>query len=211
MRNPKASHNGKVSVVGRHHCGVSSLSVEASSQPWTIAEEIALCKAWCDVTENNVTGDAMKMRRFWSEVVACFEKEMGENIRGYDAIIMKWKRTIRPKIATFSAVYNNVQRMNENENDSWYIGSFLVKFGDDLSWCGLLLSYMVTLVCVRLWKSVVEVHSSQLFFGLMVAPGWLWSHESCVGSTMGVEWYGVFVGGLLATRRFYDFVYLREM
>ncbi|GKD37790.1 hypothetical protein Tco_1257997 [Tanacetum coccineum] len=118
MRNPKASHNGKVSVVGRHHCGVSSLSVEASSQPWTIAEEIALCKAWCDVTENNVTGDAMKMRRFWSEVVACFEKEMGENIRGYDAIIMKWKRTIRPKIATFSAVYNNVQRMNENENDS---------------------------------------------------------------------------------------------
>ncbi|GKD58118.1 hypothetical protein Tco_1295627 [Tanacetum coccineum] len=58
----------------------------------------------------------MKMRRFWSDVVAYFEKEMGETIRGYNAIIMKWKRMIRPRIAAFSAVYDNVQRMNESDN-----------------------------------------------------------------------------------------------
>ncbi|GJV29989.1 hypothetical protein Tco_1386437 [Tanacetum coccineum] len=68
----------------------SSLSSEASilnrrqkaktSQPWTTTEEIMLCKAWCSVTENYVTRDAIK-RGFWSEVVAYFEKEMGENIR----------------------------------------------------------------------------------------------------------------------------------
>ncbi|GJU43856.1 hypothetical protein Tco_1201122 [Tanacetum coccineum] len=57
----------------------------------------------------------MKMRGYRSEVVAYFEKEMGENIRGYDVIIMKWKRTIRPKIAAFSAVYENVQWINEND------------------------------------------------------------------------------------------------
>ncbi|GKA70023.1 hypothetical protein Tco_0776087 [Tanacetum coccineum] len=48
-----------------------------TSQPWTTAEVITLCKAWCDVTENNVIGEAMKIRGFWSEVVAYFEKEMG--------------------------------------------------------------------------------------------------------------------------------------
>ncbi|GKA45689.1 hypothetical protein Tco_0738485, partial [Tanacetum coccineum] len=58
----------------------------------------------------------MKKRGFWSQVVAYFEKEMRENIRGLDAIIMKWKRTIRLKIVAFSAVYDNVQRMNENES-----------------------------------------------------------------------------------------------
>nr|GFA29123.1 hypothetical protein [Tanacetum cinerariifolium] len=33
-----------------------------SSQPWTTMEETALCKAWCDVSENNVKGDAMETR-----------------------------------------------------------------------------------------------------------------------------------------------------
>ncbi|GKD17563.1 hypothetical protein Tco_1206721 [Tanacetum coccineum] len=85
-----------------------------TSQPWTTTEEITLCKAWCDVTENNVTGNAMEMRGFWSEVVAYFEKEMGENIRGYDAIITKWKNSIRPKIVAFSVVYDSVQRIDES-------------------------------------------------------------------------------------------------
>nr|GEW60458.1 putative reverse transcriptase domain-containing protein [Tanacetum cinerariifolium] len=89
---------------------------QTSSQPWTTTNKITLCKAWCDITENNVTGDAMKMRGFRSKIVAYFEKEIGMNIRGYDAIIMKWKRTIRPKIDAFSAVCDNVQRMNENES-----------------------------------------------------------------------------------------------
>ncbi|GKG38489.1 hypothetical protein Tco_0460201, partial [Tanacetum coccineum] len=89
---------------------------QVSSQPWTTTEEIALCKAWYDVTENNVTGDNMKMRGFWSDVVAYFEREMEKNIRGYDVIIMKCKRTIRPKIAAFIAIYDNVQQLNEIES-----------------------------------------------------------------------------------------------
>ncbi|GJV10487.1 hypothetical protein Tco_1352028 [Tanacetum coccineum] len=84
-----------------------------TSQPWTTAEEITLCKAWCNVTVNYVTRDAMK-RGFWSEVVAYFEKGTGENIRGYDAIMTKWKNSIRPKIDAFSVVYDSVQRMDES-------------------------------------------------------------------------------------------------
>ncbi|GJZ74420.1 hypothetical protein Tco_0638566 [Tanacetum coccineum] len=63
--------------------------------------------------ENYVTRDAMK-RGFWSEVFAYFEKEMGENIRGYDTIVTKWKHSIRPKIVAFSVVYDSVQRMDES-------------------------------------------------------------------------------------------------
>nr|GEV22839.1 hypothetical protein [Tanacetum cinerariifolium] len=76
-----------------------------TSQPWTTMEEITLCTAWCNVTKNYVARDAMK-RVFWSEVFAYFEKKMRENIRGYDAIITKWKNLIRPKIVAFSVVYD---------------------------------------------------------------------------------------------------------
>ncbi|GJS26193.1 ARID DNA-binding domain-containing protein [Tanacetum coccineum] len=38
-----------------------------TAQPWTTAEEITLCIAWCNVTDNYVTRDAMK-RGFWLEV-----------------------------------------------------------------------------------------------------------------------------------------------
>ncbi|GJV08410.1 hypothetical protein Tco_1346066 [Tanacetum coccineum] len=107
--------NGSTSVSNRRR-NTKTTDNQVSSQPWTTAEEIALCKAWCDVTENNVTGDKMNMRGFWSEVVAYFEKEMEKNIQGYDAIIMKCKRTIRPKIAAFIAIYDNVQRLNERES-----------------------------------------------------------------------------------------------
>ncbi|GKA63109.1 hypothetical protein Tco_0762715 [Tanacetum coccineum] len=83
------------------------------AQLWTTAEEITLCTAWCNMTDNYVARDAMQ-RGFWSEVFAYFEKEMGGTIRGYDAIITKWKHSIRPKIVAFSVIYDSVQRMDES-------------------------------------------------------------------------------------------------
>ncbi|GJV88429.1 hypothetical protein Tco_1532367 [Tanacetum coccineum] len=38
----------------------------------------------------------------------------GGTIRGYDIVVVKWKNSIRPKIAAFSVVYESVQRMDEN-------------------------------------------------------------------------------------------------
>ncbi|GKC32299.1 hypothetical protein Tco_1039593 [Tanacetum coccineum] len=84
-----------------------------TAQTWTTTEEITLCTAWCNVTDNYVTRDAMK-RRFWSEVFAYFEKEIAGIIRGYDAIVTKWKHSIRPKIVAFSIVYDSVQQMDES-------------------------------------------------------------------------------------------------
>nr|GEZ28447.1 hypothetical protein [Tanacetum cinerariifolium] len=66
-------------------------------EPKTTTEEIALCKAWCEAMENYTTGD---MRTgFWFNVFENFKKEMGETIRKYDTVIVKWKNSIRPKNA----------------------------------------------------------------------------------------------------------------
>ncbi|GKB83483.1 hypothetical protein Tco_0950378 [Tanacetum coccineum] len=51
------------------------------------AEEIALCNAWCDVLESRTT--TLNFKGFWSEFLACFENEIGEKIRRYDAVALK--------------------------------------------------------------------------------------------------------------------------
>ncbi|GJZ58561.1 hypothetical protein Tco_0614055 [Tanacetum coccineum] len=100
-----------------------------TSQPWTTTEEITLCKAWCEAMENYGTGDMKK--GFWLEVFANFQKEMGGGtIRGYDTVVVKWKNSIRPKIAAFSVVYESVQRMGENgSSDLVLFQNALAEFG----------------------------------------------------------------------------------
>ncbi|GJT49016.1 hypothetical protein Tco_0975173 [Tanacetum coccineum] len=44
---------------------------------WTMAKEIALCQAWCDVSENNIARNSMKTRGFWDAVIMYFVKEIG--------------------------------------------------------------------------------------------------------------------------------------
>ncbi|GKB32517.1 hypothetical protein Tco_0871918 [Tanacetum coccineum] len=44
---------------------------------WTKAKEIALCQAWCDVSENSEKGNNMKAKGFWEAVINYFEKETG--------------------------------------------------------------------------------------------------------------------------------------
>ncbi|GKE05830.1 hypothetical protein Tco_1397848, partial [Tanacetum coccineum] len=55
---------------------------------WTKAEEIALCQAWCDVSENSEKRNSMKAKGFWEAVINYFEKEIGST-RGYDSILSK--------------------------------------------------------------------------------------------------------------------------
>ncbi|GJX96991.1 hypothetical protein Tco_0352789 [Tanacetum coccineum] len=53
---------------------------------------------------------------FWSDVFANFDKDIGGTIREYDAIVSKWKNSIRPKAIAFIVVYDGVQRMDENRS-----------------------------------------------------------------------------------------------
>nr|GFA74749.1 glutathione S-transferase T3-like isoform X2 [Tanacetum cinerariifolium] len=43
---------------------------------WTVAEKTALCQAWCDMSENNITGNNMKISGFWDAVITYFEKKL---------------------------------------------------------------------------------------------------------------------------------------
>ncbi|GKE94425.1 hypothetical protein Tco_1579280, partial [Tanacetum coccineum] len=99
-------------VLKRRQKIVPTLNKE-SSKPWTIEEEVALCQAWCDVSENDITGNAVTSREFWLKVTEYFEKETGSN-RGYDSILSKWKNRVRPRISAFCAIFNNVQWRNDS-------------------------------------------------------------------------------------------------
>nr|GEV31444.1 hypothetical protein [Tanacetum cinerariifolium] len=44
---------------------------------WIVVKEIALCQAWCDVSENNIVGNSMKTMGFWDAVITYFENETG--------------------------------------------------------------------------------------------------------------------------------------
>ncbi|GJU05104.1 hypothetical protein Tco_1121534 [Tanacetum coccineum] len=46
------------------------------------AEEIALCQAQCDVSENSEKGNSIKAKGFWEAVINSFEKEIGST-RGW--------------------------------------------------------------------------------------------------------------------------------
>ncbi|GKA43978.1 hypothetical protein Tco_0736702 [Tanacetum coccineum] len=81
-----------------------------SSKTWTTEEEVMLCQAWCDVSENSIKRNAMKSMGFWLNY---FEKETGLN-RGYDAILRKWKNRVHPRIGAFCTIFDNVQRRNES-------------------------------------------------------------------------------------------------
>ncbi|GKA26947.1 hypothetical protein Tco_0713115, partial [Tanacetum coccineum] len=80
---------------------------------WTVAEETALCQAWCDVSENNIAGNSMKTSGFWDAVITYFEKETSST-RDYDLIISKWKNRVRPRIGDFCAIIHNVEANHES-------------------------------------------------------------------------------------------------
>ncbi|GKC76962.1 ABC transporter G family member 7 isoform X2 [Tanacetum coccineum] len=56
---------------------VSMAKEKEPPKDWTMAEEITLCQAWCDVSENSEKGNNMKMKGFWEAVIKYFEKEIG--------------------------------------------------------------------------------------------------------------------------------------
>ncbi|GKD06145.1 hypothetical protein Tco_1181119 [Tanacetum coccineum] len=97
--------------------------------PWTTAEEIMLCTAWCNAMDTYVTRDRQFRKGFWEEVYDNFKKDMGGTIRGYDAIVSKWKNLIRPKVVCFSVVYDRLRRMDENgSSDLVLFQNALAKF-----------------------------------------------------------------------------------
>ncbi|GKA70009.1 glutathione S-transferase T3-like protein [Tanacetum coccineum] len=83
-------------------------------EPWTIEEEIALCKAFVAKSEDSVQGNGKKAAGFWREVAERFHEEMGEDKRSYDSVNCKWKNRIRPKVSQFCEIYNSVRDRHQS-------------------------------------------------------------------------------------------------
>ncbi|GJZ20346.1 putative ribonuclease H-like domain-containing protein [Tanacetum coccineum] len=91
---------------------------------WTVVKEIALCQAWCDVSENNIVGNNMKTKGFWDAIITYFVNETGLS-KGYDSIVSKWKNRVRPRIGAFCAIIHNVEENHEsgtNDLDVYHKG-----------------------------------------------------------------------------------------
>ncbi|GJU37493.1 hypothetical protein Tco_1185847 [Tanacetum coccineum] len=67
-------------------------------EPWTIEEEVALCKDWVLASENSIRRNRKKASGFWTEITEYFYNEMGEDKRTYNSVNCKWKNRIRPKV-----------------------------------------------------------------------------------------------------------------
>nr|GEV03899.1 hypothetical protein [Tanacetum cinerariifolium] len=55
-------------VTKRRKISKTTINKEAS-KPWTTAEEGALCKAWVDVSKNNIKENDQKTRGFWLTLI----------------------------------------------------------------------------------------------------------------------------------------------
>ncbi|GJR39837.1 hypothetical protein Tco_1215521 [Tanacetum coccineum] len=87
--------------------------VKETPKEWTLEEEIALDQGWCDVSENNISGNSMKATGFWEAVIRYFENETGST-RAYDSIVGKWKNRVRPRIGAFCAIIKNIEANHES-------------------------------------------------------------------------------------------------
>ncbi|GJR01549.1 hypothetical protein Tco_0524533 [Tanacetum coccineum] len=61
-----------------------------SQTPWTMEEEIALCKGWLAVSENSKQGNSRKSSGFWCELLSYIESKTGQyEKRTYDMEIRR--------------------------------------------------------------------------------------------------------------------------
>lgn len=76
--------------------------------PRTTEEEIALCKAWVNETENSALGNLRKGDGFWNDIIKYIESKTNTR-RTYDIVNGKWN-SVRPNVARIFGVYNNLKR-----------------------------------------------------------------------------------------------------
>nr|GEW08842.1 hypothetical protein [Tanacetum cinerariifolium] len=127
---------------------------EQRNAPWTVAEEIALCKAWVNTSEDIARGNAKKAPGFWTLVLQSLDKEMGvSGIRTYDSINCKWKG-LRGKVSHFCSVYDNVVRMNEGESNEMVLQKAINEYHDEYGLHFTLLHAWRHLKDNKKWKEV---------------------------------------------------------
>ena len=96
-------------------------------EPWSSEEEIALCKAWINVYEHIIEGNAKKAQGFWTKVLTYFENEMKESKKRNDLVLCKWKNSLRPKVTQFRAVYDTVKGRHQSGASETIIYDQVVK------------------------------------------------------------------------------------
>ncbi|KAF5799302.1 putative glutathione transferase [Helianthus annuus] len=116
-KEPGMVHPGPSKAKRKHRKkAVDAEPVEKNVMHWTSDEELALARAWVEISEDPATGNHYKGTDFWKRVREAFHKLTGrEPYRNADSISGKW-REMRRKVAAFNVIFNNLSNNRGRTN-----------------------------------------------------------------------------------------------
>ncbi|KAL7608714.1 hypothetical protein Lser_V15G10950 [Lactuca serriola] len=94
-------------------------STKKKSKQWSIEEEVALAKAWVDVSKDPEIENRQQSDSFWRRILECFSKQLGGTDRTVHQMNSKWKN-MHEKMKKFNDIYNNKltqRRSGQSEAD----------------------------------------------------------------------------------------------
>ncbi|CAH1429961.1 unnamed protein product [Lactuca virosa] len=94
-------------------------STKKKSKQWSIDEEVALAKAWVDVSKDPEIENRQQSDSFWRRILEYFSKQLGGTDRTVHQMNSKWKN-MHEKIKKFNDIYNNKltqRRSGQSEAD----------------------------------------------------------------------------------------------
>nr|XP_043630129.1 glutathione S-transferase T3-like [Erigeron canadensis] len=85
---------------------------------WTQAEEVALAKAYINVSQDPYKGNHQAHHSFWKKVLAEFNNHLEKDLwRNYDQVKSKWK-DMNGKVTSFAGIYNSkMSNMSSDTNN----------------------------------------------------------------------------------------------
>ncbi|CAI9275358.1 unnamed protein product [Lactuca saligna] len=94
-------------------------STKKKSKQWSIDEEVALAKAWIDVSKDPEIENRQQSDSFWRRILEYFSKQLGGTDRTVHQMNSKWKN-MHEKMKKFNDIYNNKltqRRSGQSEAD----------------------------------------------------------------------------------------------
>lgn len=87
---------------------------KATSQPWSMEEEIALARSWIDTSKDVATGNSQAAEHFWQQVTERFHRELGcDAYRSKHSLTTKY-RDVNKLVTKFNELHHNLKTQHKN-------------------------------------------------------------------------------------------------
>nr|XP_043626585.1 glutathione S-transferase T3-like [Erigeron canadensis] len=87
---------------------------KVTQMAWSSEEQIALCRAWLDVTEDPASANYQKDKTYWRRITQKFHAILNKPpYRDQDVVSSKWKK-MRPVIQSFNQIFHRLSEKNNH-------------------------------------------------------------------------------------------------